>query len=175
MKAKNLFIGGMIFSLAASIFWAQEKEKPAETKPPATAAQAPAAPRPPHTFVVTPEDEARKNPLRFSEISVERGKKLYRTQCAMCHGAKGEGKGDLAQEMNLQLPDFTKPSTLKNRTDGALFAIISSGNDVMPAQGKRLLDIHKWEMVNYLRTLGGATPFKSTEEELHRGTIPVPR
>jgi mono/diheme cytochrome c family protein len=177
MRAKNFFLGFVIFSLGVSVFWAQEqqKQKPAEANPPAAGAQAPAPPAVPHAFVITPQDEARKNPIRFSEISVERGKKLFLTQCAMCHGDKGDGKGDLAQEMNLKLSDLTQAATLKNRTDGALFAIITSGNDVMPAQGKRLQDVHKWEIVNYLRALGGAKPLKSTPQELEQGTTTVPQ
>ncbi len=175
MRAKNFILGFVFFALAVSVLYAQEqpqKEKPAQTSPPA-AQQAPAAPAH-HTFVITPEDEALKNPLRFSEISVERGKKLFQTQCAMCHGDKGDGKGDLAQEMHLKLVDFTQPDALKNRTDGALHAIIASGNGIMPAEGKRLNDTHIWEIVNYLRALGGAKPLKSTQKEMEQGTVTVP-
>jgi mono/diheme cytochrome c family protein len=177
MKTRNLLLGIVIFSLAVSVFWAQAQQtgKPSGANPPAPGAQAPAPPAAPHAFVITPEDEARKNPVRFSEISVERGKKIYMTQCAMCHGNKGDGKGDLAVEMKLNLSDFTQAETLKNRTDGALFTIISSGNDVMPAQGKRMRSVQEWEIVNYLRALGGAKPLKSTSDELEQGTVTVPQ
>jgi mono/diheme cytochrome c family protein len=172
MRAKSLFLGVAIFSLAVSVFWAQEQQKP---KPaPAAGEQTTTPPQAPHSFVITPEQEARKNPVRFSEISVERGKKLFATQCAMCHGAKGDGKGDLAEAMKLKLPDFTQADALKNRTDGALFAIISSGNDVMPSEKQRMKDFQVWEIVNYLRALGGAKPHKSTQEEIEQGTTTVP-
>ena len=49
----------------------------------------------PHSYNITPEDRARKNPTRFNEVTVTRGKKIYLTQCAMCHGTKADGKGDL--------------------------------------------------------------------------------
>ena len=74
--------------------------------------------------------------MKFTEFSVERGKKIFTTQCALCHGTKGDGKGELAADMKLSLPDFTKPDTLKERTDGELFAIIGAGKEPMPAQGR---------------------------------------
>jgi mono/diheme cytochrome c family protein len=176
MRAKHLFLGIAIFSLLISVFWAQEqqKQKPAPANPPAAGEQTTTPPAVAHSFTITPEEEARKNPTRFSEISVERGKKLFATQCAMCHGLKGDGKGDLAEAMKLKLTDFTEAGALKNRTDGALFAIISSGNGVMPGENKRMKDFQVWEIVNYLRALGGAKPLKSTQEELERGTTTVP-
>jgi mono/diheme cytochrome c family protein len=177
VKFKYLFaILTIIF--AVTTYSAQE-QKPAEEKPsepPAAEAQKPAeaqAPAVPHGFQITPEQAAQKNPLRFSEISVERGKKIYATQCSMCHGEKGDGKGDLAEEMKINPPDFTKPETLAKRTDGELFTIIRIGNTTMPAQGERMKDIHKWEVVNYLRSLSGKTPLKSTEEEMQQGTVVV--
>jgi mono/diheme cytochrome c family protein len=178
----------LIFVTMVSVFWAQEKKEPEPTPPPAAtsqpaqapaaqapAAQAPAAQAPavPHTFVITPEEAARKDPLRFSEISVERGKKIYETQCAMCHGDKGDGKGEIVEDMKINPPDFTKPGVLDKRTDGELFTIIQAGDATMPGQGKRMTDTVKWELVNYLRSLSGKNQLKSTEEELQQGTVVV--
>ncbi len=96
------------------------------------AGKSPAAPAGRHVFKIYPEDAARKNPVRFSEVSVERGRELYQTQCAMCHGQKGDSKGDAVEEMQIHPPDFTKPDTLGKRTDGELYAIIGSGSATMP-------------------------------------------
>jgi mono/diheme cytochrome c family protein len=172
MKSKYLVaILAMVF--AVTTYWAQEKkteeEKPAPTSAPA-AAQTPA---PPHTFVITPEQAAKKNPLRYSQISVQRGKKIFGTQCSMCHGDKGDGKGEMVEEMKINPPDFTKPETLAKRTDGELFTIIQSGSPTMPGQGERMREVHKWEVVNYLRSLSGKTPLKSTDEELQQDTVIV--
>ena len=71
---------------------------------------------------------------------MDRGKKIYATQCALCHGDKGDGKGELATDMKLNMPDFTKPDTLKDRTDGELFTIIGAGQDPMPSQAGRMTD-----------------------------------
>ena len=122
-------------------------------------------PSSPHDFTISPEDAAKKNPVRFTEASVDRGKKVFKTQCALCHGEKGDGKGDLATEMKLNLPDFTKPDTLAKRTDGELFAIIGTGKEPMPSQKGRMTEPQLWNLVNYLRALGGKVPAKATAKE----------
>jgi mono/diheme cytochrome c family protein len=172
MKVKTI-LTLLVFILAVATYRAQEKKAPAENKSSEPAAQAAQVPPNPHSFNISPEDAARKNPLRFSEISVERGKKLFQTQCAMCHGEKGDGKGELVEELKIHPPDFTNPETLEKRTNGELFAIIETGSAAMPGQGKRMKEFHKWEMINYLRALSGKTPLKSTQEELMQGTAVV--
>jgi mono/diheme cytochrome c family protein len=135
----------------------------AKPQHPVSPQNAPAQPA--HAYKPTPEDAARPNPMKFTTNSVARGKRVYDTQCAMCHGDAGTGNGDLAKDMNATPPDFTNPATLKDRTDGELFAIIGAGSGVMPGQGERMKDYHKWDMINYIRSLSGRTPAKSTPDE----------
>jgi mono/diheme cytochrome c family protein len=142
--------------LAAGSLAAQEKQG---SKAP------PAEPQSPHAYNITPEEKDRKNPVRFTDASVERGKKIFMSQCAVCHGDKGDGKGEVAAEMKIQPPDFTKPDTLSKRTDGELFAIIGTGSAKMPGQATRMQDREKWQVINYLRSLAGKVPAKATEKE----------
>jgi mono/diheme cytochrome c family protein len=154
-----------VLALAAMAGVAQgRQQQPAESSQAPSEAAKPTAPNP--HYAITDEDRARKNPVDFTELTVERGKKIFESQCSMCHGEKGDGQGEMAEEMKLNLPDFTKAATLKARTDGELFKIIDLGNPVMPAQDKRMKDIHVWEIVNFLRATGGAAPGKSTGKEL---------
>ena len=169
MRSKILFL---VLILATGCLWAQEQKK--ETPPPAPGATA-QGPAPSHVVTITAEDKARKNPIKFTEVSVDRGKKIYGTQCALCHGDKGDGKGGLATDMKLTVPDFTKPDTLKDRTDGELFAIIGAGSDTMPAQGSRLSETHRWNLVNYLRAVSGKVPEKSTGPVPEENVILVPQ
>ena len=53
----------------------------------------------------------------------------------MCHGATGDGKGDVAADMNLK--DYRDPDALKDLTDGELFYIIKNGKGEMPSEGDR--------------------------------------
>ena len=77
------------------------------------------------------------------------------------------------EELKINPPNFTKPETLAKRTDGELFTIIQLGSTTMPGQRSRMKDFHKWEVVNYLRSLSGKKPLKSTEEELQQGSVVV--
>jgi mono/diheme cytochrome c family protein len=153
----------LVFCFVAGTFSAQEKKGEAQSS--SASSSTAATPSPPHNFVISPEDAAKKNPIRFTVASVDRGKKVYLTQCALCHGEKGDGKGDLATDMKLTLPDFTKPDALAKRTDGELFAIVGTGKDPMPSQKGRMPEPQLWNLVNYLRALTGKVPAKATAKE----------
>lgn len=153
-----------IFLLFPGISRGQEKQAQQgtqQTQKTEPSAQVPAEQQAPHQFVISPEEKARKNPEKFTEESVDKGKSLFVTQCAMCHGNTGDGKGDLAVVMHVSPPDFTKPETLANRTDGELFTIINTGSGAMPAEAKRLKEFQTWNIINFLRTLEGKTPEKA--------------
>jgi mono/diheme cytochrome c family protein len=160
----SCIIGVLALAAVAGVAQGRQTQQSAEGSK-ATSEEAKPAVANPH-YAITDEDRARKNPVDFTVLTTERGRKLFVSQCAMCHGEKGNGQGEVAQDMKLNLPDFTKPETLKARTDGELFRIISLGNPVMPAQDKRMRDIQVWELVNFLRATGGAVPAKSTGKEL---------
>jgi mono/diheme cytochrome c family protein len=124
-----------------------------------------ATPEQPEAGLVIPEEEKnRKNPLAPNEESLEIGRKIFSSQCIMCHGEKGDGKGDLAVEDNLPVPDFTRAETQKKRTDGEWFYILKQGHGHMPAQGKRLREEQRWNLINFIRTLQE----KKAEPELEK-------
>ncbi len=103
--------------------------------------------------IVVPEAEkAKKNPVPNVPEALASGKSLFGSQCAMCHGPKGDGRGEFALQQKLRMPDFTDPKTQAKRTDGELFYILSHGHADMPAE-KRLPDQNKWEMILYIRSL----------------------
>lgn len=119
----------------------------------AHAAQQPATVKP-LTYSAIPAEAAKQaNPVKSSPESIARAKKWWAIDCAMCHGASGDGKGDLAKDMKLQIVDFTNPDTLKDRSDGELFYIIKNGHNDMPAEGPRVKTEENWDLVNYVRSL----------------------
>ncbi len=94
----------------------------------------------------------KENPVKSTPESLARGKKQYGYDCAMCHGKEGNGKGDVAAGLKLNMHDETDPATLKGLTDGALFYIIKNGKDQMPPEGDRVKPEEIWDMVNYVRS-----------------------
>jgi mono/diheme cytochrome c family protein len=115
----------------------------------AAAAQQPGGP-----YSAIPADAAKQaNPVKPTAESIERAKKWWKLDCAMCHGDNGDGKGSLATDMKLQISDFTDPATLKGHTDGEIFYVIKKGHQDMPPEGDRVKVEENWDLVNYVRSL----------------------
>jgi cytochrome c len=91
--------------------------------------------------------------VKSSAESLDRAKKWWNLDCTMCHGKQGDGKGDLAKDMKLQIVDFTDPATLKDHTDGEIFWVIKNGLQDMPPEGPRVKVEANWDLVNYVRSL----------------------
>jgi mono/diheme cytochrome c family protein len=107
---------------------------------------------PPAEYKIPPEAAKEANPVKPTPESLAKGKKFYHMDCAMCHGDKGDGKGDLASDMK-GITDFTNPDSLKGRTDGELFYLTRTGKGEMPPEGDRAKKDDVWNMVNYIRSL----------------------
>ncbi|HLW84240.1 MAG TPA: cytochrome c [Candidatus Sulfotelmatobacter sp.] len=116
------------------------------------------APKSPSYAAIPAEAAKQANPVKSSPESLERAKKWWGLDCAMCHGTNGDGKGDIAKDMKLQIVDFTDPATLKDRTDGELFYIIKNGHEDMPPEGPRVKTEENWDLVNYVRSLAKKKP-----------------
>ena len=117
--------------------------------------QNPATPEP-QGWNVTAAEAARKNPVKPDEESWQEGKTLYASQCAMCHGEKGDGQGEVGRMLSSKVADLSAPKTLREISDGALFAMVTRGLREMPGLENRLSDSQKWHVINYLRTLSGS-------------------
>lgn len=92
------------------------------------------------------------NPVKPTEESIAKAKKLYSVDCAMCHGEDGSGKGEVAVGGGYTVKDYRKAETLKDRKDGELFYIIHNGQGKMPAEGDRAKTDVTWNLVIYLRS-----------------------
>jgi cytochrome c5 len=113
-------------------------------------------------YKITPEDIARKNPVRPSPEGLAEAKKMYGYDCAMCHGDHGDGKGELVESMKLTMSDWRDSASLAGKTDGELFYIITNGKGKMPAEGDRQTEKLRWNLVNLVRSFaakgGSAKP-----------------
>jgi mono/diheme cytochrome c family protein len=92
------------------------------------------------------------NPRPPTDSSIENGRKHYQINCAVCHGAKGDGNGP-ALRYGVPAPTILSPVTV-GRTDGYLYGIIRNGRNLMPSYD-RIEDADRWDVVNYLRGLQG--------------------
>jgi len=92
------------------------------------------------------------NPVKPTPEVLAKAKKMYGYDCAMCHGANGDGKGELVADMKLTLKDYTDPTALKDMSDGQIFTIIKNGKGQMTGEGDRAKTDDVWALVVLLRS-----------------------
>ena len=98
------------------------------------------------------------NPVKPTPESQARSKKSMDTTAPMCHGANGNGKGDVVADMKLTLKDYTDPAALKDLTDGEIYYIIKNGKGQMPGEGDRAKPDDLWNMVILVRSFSKISP-----------------
>lgn len=111
----------------------------------------------PQTTPSAPSAPVAANPVKPTPESQAKARAIYKRDCALCHGENGNGKGDLAKDMNLPLDDWTQPQALAGKLDGDLFAAIRNGKGQMPAEDPgRADDTQVWNLIHYLRGMSKA-------------------
>jgi len=98
-------------------------------------------------------EAAKKNPVAPSQDSVGAGEKVYTKHCLSCHGKSGNGDGPDAADLGIQAAKFSDPR-LRRESDGAFYWKITVGKKPMPGYKTRLSETDRWNVINYLRTLG---------------------
>jgi glucose/arabinose dehydrogenase/mono/diheme cytochrome c family protein len=100
--------------------------------------------------------EQTKNPYAGKRPAAQAGANLFARHCASCHGTKGEGSGIIPALAN---------GPAQSAPDGAIFWFITQGNpsNGMPAWAS-LSEQQRWQLVTYLKALGGTHPPLPTEK-----------
>src|SRR6516225_11638734 len=78
------------------------------------------------------------------------GAAIFKSKCAMCHGADGTGNTQMGKSMGLK--DLGSADVQK-QSDADLTAVVSKGKGKMPAYGGKLSDEDISALVKYVRTL----------------------
>ena len=112
-------------------------------------------------YKISPADAARVNPVKSSAEGLAEARKVFGYDCDMCHGAKGDGKGDVVESMKLTMHDWRDPATLANISDGEIFYIITKGKGKMMAEGDRVPEKLRWNLVNLVRAMAAKGEPKS--------------
>ncbi|MBB79081.1 MAG: hypothetical protein CL844_08790 [Crocinitomicaceae bacterium] len=94
-----------------------------------------------------------KNPLKLtlenSTKIFEEGKQLFNSNCAHCHGKKGDGNGPMVKSgAYAGVPNY---SNLTNLGDGQIFYSIYYGKGMMGAHSSLLNKKEIWTLVHYVR------------------------
>jgi hypothetical protein len=142
MRKTLLLLGAVC---VASLGMARAKQNAAQekTKDPQSATD---------DYKISQEDIDKKNPVKPSPEGLAAARKIYGYDCAMCHGPKGDGKGDIVESMKLTMHDWRDPAALEGKTDGELFYIITKGKGKMMGEGDRVSQTVRWNLVNLARS-----------------------
>ncbi|MEK6451605.1 MULTISPECIES: c-type cytochrome [unclassified Myroides] len=109
----------------------------------------------PEEYANTPEglDSAKanlKSPLSVEEKDSEKGKELYTIYCSVCHGAKGDGKGNLVKrEKFLGVPNYKD----RELTEGGIYHVITYGLNSMGSHANQLNQHERWLVTDYVLKL----------------------
>jgi mono/diheme cytochrome c family protein len=98
-----------------------------------------------------------KNPFAYTSENLDRGKLLFQRFCINCHGAKGDGLGNLYTSKLYPFPPRSLVNTrVRNLPDGQIFHTITYGFGIMGAHGTMILPEDRWKIILYIRrTLQG--------------------
>jgi len=80
------------------------------------------------------EYEGLRNPLPWSEENVQRGRELFATWCAWCHGDQADGKGPFAAALEPAPIDFTDAGTIAQLPENYVFWRVKEGGAGLPAE-----------------------------------------
>jgi mono/diheme cytochrome c family protein len=91
-------------------------------------------------------------PVPVDMALLERGRALFETTCAACHGFAGDGESVPARFMARQPPSLTE-ARVRELADGRLYKIVRDGYGLMPAYASHLAVQERWAVVAYVRAL----------------------
>ena len=151
---RPILLAGML--LMASVALTRDKQETAQEKPKDAQATA--------EYKIPQEDIDKKNPVKPSPEGLAAARKVYGYDCEMCHGPKGDGKGDVADSMKLTMRDWRDAATLADKTDGEIFYIITKGKGKMVGEADREPETMRWNLVNLVRALAKKEPEQKAQQ-----------
>ena len=89
-----------------------------------------------------------RNPLARNPAAIEAGGELFRARCSFCHGLDGKGGG--------RGSNLTSGEWVHGGKDGDLFSTIRKGVPGTQMPPNDLPDAETWQLVAFIRSLGGA-------------------
>jgi len=93
------------------------------------------------------------NPVKPTAEAMARGEQLFATNCALCHGAKGEAPGKVGEVCAPKPPAIGTKYNNSSKPDGYFYFRIYSGQGQMPPFGYKLTPEEISSIVLYMRDL----------------------
>lgn len=106
------------------------------------------------------------NPFHPDPVTLEKGKFLFLTYCAVCHGEQGKGDGAIAAK--IPPPPSYKSDRLMTFPPGRFFQIVTMGSNKMPSYAAQLSPEDRWLIITFIRAVIQELP------ESTAGAVPIP-
>ena len=91
-----------------------------------------------------------KSPLDSIAKSSDKGVQLFNIYCAICHGEKGDGQGNLVKrEKFLGVPSYAD----REITEGSVFHVVTFGLNSMGSHANQLTQEERWIVSAYVMKL----------------------
>ncbi|MEP7375433.1 MAG: c-type cytochrome [Chitinophagaceae bacterium] len=107
-------------------------------------------------------DDAHKliNPLAGNPAEFQKGKQLFNSYCASCHGELGFGNGPARGPLGVKPANFHQEK-IKSESAGDLFWKLSTGRKDMPSFEKILSKEQRWQLVSYIQNIPDKAELKT--------------
>lgn len=94
--------------------------------------------------------KANKSPLDSTAVDLDKAGVLFNIYCAICHGEKGDGKGNLPKrEKFLGVPNYKDRAI----TEGSIFHVETYGHNAMGSHANQLSATERWMVAAYVMKL----------------------
>ena len=93
------------------------------------------------------------NPEFLTAEFINRGEERFNIYCAVCHGEKGDGKGNITKYKYPIPPTSFHQDWLIEKKDGHYFYVITNGIRTMPSYKHQIPVKDRWAIVSYVRKL----------------------
>ena len=103
-----------------------------------------------------------------------KGKKIYETFCAVCHGEQGDGQGTIVK--NDKYPTPNSYSSKAALTQGQMFHSITYGKNLMGSYASQVTPQERWAVIYYIKKtfMGGVNPAPAAATPAPAAATPAP-
>jgi mono/diheme cytochrome c family protein len=99
--------------------------------------------------------------LGVTAFDLARGRERYTINCAVCHGAAGDGKG-ITSQYGINATSY-QSDRIRTMSDGEIFNTITNGKGQMMGYGYNIAIDDRWRIIEYIRALQHAQNAKIEE------------
>lgn len=92
-------------------------------------------------------------PVHVDRALLRNGRRRFDILCAACHGLRGDGRSQVAENMALRRPPSLVAPPVRDYPPGRIYRAIVDGYGLMPSYRDRLTVRQRWAVISYVKAL----------------------